>query len=301
MTHDAIETFISRGIVSIGLAAVILLFVPFGGQAQVELTEAWRVDEALDMPESVAYDADRGVLYVTNIVGDPSEKDGEGYLTGVSMEGEVIAEQWVSGLNAPKGIAVHDGRVFVADIDALIEIDASNGTIVERYEAPDAGFLNDVAIDAQGRVYVSDSNTDAIYRLSEGEFSIWLEGPEIAAPNGLYAEEDYLIVAACTFAGDDKGSRRHFQYISYEDQTIEIPQGNSPMGNIDGIKPDGSRGYFFTEWGPGTLSHYSPAAGVDMLRELGQGAADLEYLIDDRMMFVPVMMSHSLMAFRVDP
>lgn len=284
----------------IGGAALMLLLMPFTGRAQVELTEAWRLDEALDMPESVAYDASQEALYVTNIVGSPSEKDGEGYLTKVSMDGEVMAEQWVSGLHAPKGIAVHDGRVYVADIDVLVEIDASDGIIVERYAAPEADFLNDVAIDAEGRVYVSGSNTSSIYRLSDGEFSLWMQGPQIAAPNGLYAEDEYLIVAACTFAGEDKGSRRHFQYISYDGQSAEIPRGNSPMGNIDGIKPDGSGGYFITEWGPGTLSHYAPDAGVTQLRELGQGAADLEYLIDDQMMFVPIMMSHSLVAFRVD-
>lgn len=278
-------------------AVLMLLLMPFTGHAQVELTEVWRLEEALDMPESVAYDAGQDALYVTNIVGSPSEKDGEGYLTKVSTDGEVITEQWVSGLNAPKGIAVHDGRVYVADIDELVEIDAADGSIIDRYAAPEANFLNDVAIDSEGRVYVSGSNTSSIYRLSDGDFSIWLQGPEIAAPNGLYAEEDYLIVAACTFAGEEKGSRRHFQYISYDDQSAAIPRGNSPMGNIDGIKPDGSGGYFITEWGPGTLSHYSPETGVTQLRELGQGAADLEYLIDDQTMFVPIMMSHSLVAF----
>ncbi len=278
-------------------AVLMLLLMPFTGHAQVELTEVWRLEEALDMPESVAYDAGQEALYVTNIVGSPSEKDGEGYLTKVSTDGEVITEQWVSGLNAPKGIAVHDGRVYVADIDELVEIDAADGRIIDRYAAPEANFLNDVAIDSEGRVYVSGSNTSSIYRLSDGDFSIWLQGPEIAAPNGLYAEEDYLIVAACTFAGEEKGSRRHFQYISYDDQSAAIPRGNSPMGNIDGIKPDGSGGYFITEWGPGTLSHYSPETGVTQLRELGQGAADLEYLIDDQTMFVPIMMSHSLVAF----
>lgn len=289
-----------RTLVGSCVTALLLLGLPVTGYAQVDLTEVWRLDETLDMPESVAYDPDHGALYVTNIVGNPSEKDGEGYLTKVSIEGEVLAEEWVSGLHAPKGIAVHDGRVYVADIDELVAIDGADGQIIERYPASEAEFLNDVAIDGEGRVYVSDSNTSTIYRLSGGEFSIWMQGPEIAAPNGLYAEEDYLIAAACAFAGEDKGSRRHFEYISYGDQTIRIPPGNSPMGNIDGIKPDGAGGYFITEWGPGTLSHYSPDSGVRQLRELGQGAADLEYLIDDRMMFVPIMMSHSLVAFRVN-
>lgn len=273
--------------------------VPVQVQAQVELVEEWRLDEGLDMPESVAYDPGEEALYVTNIVGNPSEKDGEGYLTKVSMDGEVLAENWVSGLHAPKGIDVHDGRVYVADVDALVEIDASDGDIVERYPAEDAEFLNDVTVDDEGNVYVSDSNTSTIYRLADGQLSVWLQGPRIKAPNGLFAEDDYLIAAACTFDVDEPGSRRHFQHISYDGQAIEIPQGNSPMGNIDGIEPDGRGGYFITEWGPGTLSHYDPDQGVTLLREPGQGTADLEALPDEDMIYVPVMMSHELIAFRV--
>lgn len=276
-----------------------LLGTAASAQQVPQLDQAWEVSEGLEQPESVAYDADRGVYYVSNLSGGASEKNGEGYLTLVSEDGQVLEERWVDGLDSPKGVAVHEGTVYTADIDRLVAIDAESGEVTGEYPASGAQFLNDVTVDGQGRVYVSDSNVNAVYRLAGGSLETWLEGNRIKAPNGLLAEEDRLIVAATTFAHDSPGDVRHFQYVDYPTREITIPQGDSPMGNIDGIKPDDTGGYFVSEWGPGTVSYFHPSTGTELLRELGQGAADLEYRIDERLLVVPVMMSHRLVAFSV--
>lgn len=283
------------------LTALLLgiLFPPAALQAQVQIEEAWTLNEALDMPESVVYNPEEEVFYITNIVGEVSAKDGNGYITKVAHDGSLVEAKWVDNLDAPKGIAFYEGTIYVADNDVVVEIDAEEGAVTERYPAEGAEFLNDVTVDEEGNVYISDSGTNGVYRLVNGQLELWLQGDQIKAPNGVFAEEDYLIVAACTFDVEDAGSKRHFQYVSYDGKEIEIPQNNSPMGNIDGIKPDGNGGYFITEWGPGTLSHYSPEQGVTQLSEMGQGAADNEYVIDDQLLVVPVMMSDKLVAFKV--
>ena len=295
---------ITQGFLALTVAlslGVLLILDPGAARSQdaPQLTQEWEVTEGLERPESVAYDAEREVYYVSNLAGGASEKNGEGYLSRISVDGEVLEAEWAIGMNAPKGVAVHEGTVYTADIDALVAIDAETGEIQGRYPASGSEFLNDVTVDADGTVYVSDSGTNAVYRLSGGSLTRWLEGVKIKAPNGLFAEEAYLIVAATTFAHDSPGDVRHFQYVDYEDRSITIPQGDSPMGNIDGIKPDGSGGYFISEWGPGTVSHYHPDTGTHQLRELGQGAADLEYRIDAARLVVPVMQSHRLVGFSV--
>ncbi|MEI9898847.1 MAG: hypothetical protein WDN31_00555 [Hyphomicrobium sp.] len=82
-------------------------------------------------------------------------------------------------------MALSGGKLYASDIDKLVEIDPKSGTILAKYEAPGATFLNDVTVDAGGNVYVSDSNTSTIWRLAGGKLEKWLEGPELKFPNGL--------------------------------------------------------------------------------------------------------------------
>ncbi len=104
----------------------------------------------------------------------------------------------MDGLNASKGLALSTSgdRLFVSDVDTPVEIDVGQGRIARRYPAPGARFLNDVAVDRGGRVYVSDSSAEnsAIYRLDGGTLRRWIESPSVTRPNGLLAEENGLLI-----------------------------------------------------------------------------------------------------------
>ena len=120
------------------------------------LVKKWATEQVFDVPESVYWDFDREILYVSNIAGNPGEKDGEGFISRLSIDGEVRKLKWVTGLNAPKGMAAYGGRLYVSDIDELAVIDIRTDSVVERHPAEGAIFLNDVAVDAKGNVYISD-------------------------------------------------------------------------------------------------------------------------------------------------
>ncbi|NIP72927.1 MAG: SMP-30/gluconolactonase/LRE family protein, partial [Gammaproteobacteria bacterium] len=83
--------------------------------------------------------------------------------------------------------ALHEGKLYVADIDTLVVVDARTGAVVERHRAPDARFLNDTAVDGAGNVYVSDMQQAAIYRLQGGRLEKWLASDKrsLCTPNGL--------------------------------------------------------------------------------------------------------------------
>ena len=76
-------------------------------------------------PESVLYDPEADVYLVANIHGGPSARDGNGFISRLSPEGEVIALKWIDSaaegvtLDAPKGMALVGERLFVADIDVV--------------------------------------------------------------------------------------------------------------------------------------------------------------------------------------
>ena len=270
-------------------------------QADVQLTEAWKLTSGLDRPESVVYDADRDVLYVSNIRGEVSEKDGNGYIAAVSTEGELVDSAWVTGLNAPKGLALHDGTLYAADIDELVEIDPDSGVVVATYTAEGATFLNDVTVDADGNVYVSDSGTSTVYRLNGGALTPWLQGDgRVQGPNGVHVVGEELIIAAGDSTAENPGSARYLQAIALGDKTVRVLKDKEPLGGIDAVEPDGQGGFFLSDWGGGTVSHFDAEGNVVLLKELTQGTADLEFVAESGMVFLPVMQSHELIGYRVE-
>jgi len=90
--------------------------------AQSTLTEIWRTDEVLSTCESVLYDESRDQLFVSCINGSPAEKNGKGFISVLKPDGSIKSLNWVKGLNAPKGMAILDGKLYVADIDQLVVI-----------------------------------------------------------------------------------------------------------------------------------------------------------------------------------
>jgi hypothetical protein len=91
----------------------------------------WEV-KGLAQPESVVEDPTTGVIYVSNINGAVMQKDGNGFISRLTANGKMLERQWVKGLNAPTGLALHDRTLYAADVDQLIVIIAASGGMVER-------------------------------------------------------------------------------------------------------------------------------------------------------------------------
>jgi DNA-binding beta-propeller fold protein YncE len=129
------------------------------------LAKKWETEAQLRIPESVYFDAERKVLYVSNIDGEPWGDDGKGSIAKVGLDGKIIAVDWISGLNAPKGTAMRDSRLYVGDLTNVVVIDIDKGAIAERIAVTGSEGLNDVAIDSDGTVYVSDTKTKKVFAI----------------------------------------------------------------------------------------------------------------------------------------
>ena len=265
-------------------------------RGQVELREVWSLDEGLDWPESALYDADRGLIYVSNIGGDPSAKDGNGYISTVSPEGDILEEQWATGMNAPKGLALDGGTLYVSDIDELVAIDTETGEITGRYPAEGAQFLNDVAA-ANGVVYVTDSGTGRIHRLEGDSFTVWVDDPRIQSPNGIYVVDGAIVVAAADSSAAEPGQERYLWTISPDGTELEPLGGTTPLGGLDAVEPDGQGGFFLSDWGGAVVMHFTPGDSARTLVEVSQGTADFDYVAESGMLYLPVMVAGRLIAY----
>ncbi|NQY27000.1 MAG: SMP-30/gluconolactonase/LRE family protein [Piscirickettsiaceae bacterium] len=265
------------------------------------LVPAWQTEAVFQQPESVVYDAKRDVLLVSNVNGNPNDANGLGYISQVSLSGEMVKQHWLDGLNAPKGLAIVGNRLYVADINELVEIDLKSNKILNRYLAPNAIFLNDVAADAQGNVYVSDMMTNTLHRLANGQFEIWLQDVRLEAPNGLLVEGKNLIVGSWGnmtdgFATDIVG---HLKTINIKTKTIQSLGDASAVGNLDGVESDGDGGYFVTDWMNGKLLHITAEGISTTLIKLDQGSADHTVLLDKGLLIIPMMLTNDLITYRI--
>jgi sugar lactone lactonase YvrE len=269
--------------------------------ATAEPQQVWQA-KGLDGPESAVFDADAGVLYVSNVNGDASAADGNGYIARLSLNGEILDKQWATGLNAPKGLALHDGKLYVSDIDELAVIDTASGEIVARYLAPGATFLNDVTAGEDGRVFVSDMMQNQIWLLEGDQFALWLQDEALENPNGLLAEPDRLVVAAWgkpkeDFSTDVPG---HLKAVDYQTKEITDIGPGDPIGNLDGVEPDGQGGYLVTDWFSGGLYDVSGDGKVAMVMDLNQGSADHEVVEDQNLSIIPMMMDGTVDAYKME-
>lgn len=286
---------------SLFTASALLFSLHVGTTAATTLTEKWTLSEGLNTPESVIYDATRERLYVSNVQGVPNEKDGKGYIATVSLDGKLLEKEWVKDLNAPKGMVIQGDKLYVSDIDALVEIDIPTAKVAHRYEAKAAKFLNDVTADTQHNIYVSDMFDDKIYCLCGGKFELWLSSPDLAAPNGLLAEKDRLVVGSWGklkegFATEVPG---YLKAIDYKTKKITALGSDKPFANLDGVEPDGKNGYYVSDWMAGTLFHCDAQGHATELMKLKQGSADIHYLAAKHLLFVPMMMENALKALNL--
>ena len=90
---------------------------------------------------------------------DPGRID-TGFISKVATNGEIQDLHWVTGLDGPCGMGIHGDRLFVVEgvRGNLVEIEIESGRIVGRHPMPDHRFLNDLAIDASGTIYMSNTS-----------------------------------------------------------------------------------------------------------------------------------------------
>lgn len=218
------------------------------------LTPMWTV-EGLASPESVLLSADSGFFYVSNVNGEGGDRDGNGFISRVSRDGIMLEREWAKGLDAPKGMTLKDGKLYVADISRLVVLDSRTGKIDQVYEAPGAKFLNDVAMLADGTVIAADSDTGAIYRFDGPTAVVWIRDPQLRSINGLLPVEGKLYIT--TMQG---------LLIEADPQTRSLRVLARNLGEADGLArlEDGS--FLVSEW-PGRIFHVTASGEVTTITD----------------------------------
>lgn len=255
--------------------------------AQHKLVKKWETDSTLKVPESVLFDAGNQVLYVSNIEGNFDEKDGKGSIGKIGLDGKIIATDWVTGLNAPKGMALVKNMLWVADVDEVVAIDIKSGKITNRIKIEGAKFLNDVAADAKGGIYVSDSETKKVHKIDNGKPSVFLQ--DLQGPNGLLVYKDEVYVL-------DSGTMNK---VGKGKSLEKLAEGLD--ASTDGIEHVVENDFLVSAWS-GVIYYVKGDGTSEKLldtRDQQINSADIGYDAKNRIVYVPTFFKNSVVAYQL--
>ncbi len=266
---------------------------------------ALTIKEGLATPESVMYDAETDTYLVSNINGNPLDKDNNGYIAEFAADGKVVNAKLVEGgkngvtLNAPKGSALLKGILYVADIDTVRLFDRKTGAAKGEVALKGATFANDVAAGPDGNIYVSDSGLNPKFE-STGTDSIWVITPgakpkakalikskDLHGPNGLLVTQDAIHVvvfgAAELQTYDLKGKKKgEFTRL--------------PNGGLDGIVLVGEELYV-SSWGAKAIYKGKPGGEFTAAYTDLEAPADFGFDSKRNLLLVPRFMASQVEAW----
>ncbi|HEX7420174.1 MAG TPA: hypothetical protein VF505_09830, partial [Thermoanaerobaculia bacterium] len=254
----------------------------------------------LQTPESVLVDAGQDVYFISNINGDPTVADNNGYILRVNPD-SLQTEKFVEGgqkgvtLNAPKGLGMMNGTLYVADLDTVRMFDAKTGAAKGEVKIPGATFLNDVATDGK-IVYVSDSGlkagkngsldptgTDAIWKISGTKATKYASGIDLDRPNGLEVVDGkvWCVSFGATELYDiEKGKKAN---------VVKLPKGS-----LDGLVHMSDNTFLVSSWESNSVFR-GPKEGpfVEAITNV-KSPADIGYDPKRRVLLVPHFMENKV-------
>jgi len=259
-------------------------FMTLSLSAQYALEKLWETDSLLTTPESVLYDAETKILFVSNI-GD-FQKDGSGSISKVGPDGEIIHNHWITGLTATKGMGLYNNLLYAAEQTTIAVIDTDKGAITQRIEVDGAQFLNDVTIDKNGIVYVSDSRTGKVHRIEQGKASVYIDN--LKGVNGLLADGDDLFILA------------DGQLMKADSEKNMTTLAEGIEGGADGIVKINENEFIVTGW-EGIIYHISDSVKTVLsdTRDEQINSADLGYNPAEKIIYIPTFSKNSVVAYRL--
>jgi DNA-binding beta-propeller fold protein YncE len=253
-----------------------------------KLEKIWETSKELKTPESVLYDRQNKILYVSNINGKPLDKNNNGFISKLSTDGKITQLKWVDKLNAPKGMGILNNSLFVTDIDEVVEINLKTGKINKKYKVEGAKFLNDITVAPSGEIFISDMGNQAIHSIKNGELTLWLRADELANVNGLWAERNALLAGVPD------------RVVSIDFVEKKISDFITKTGDIDGLVSTGKE-YIISDW-HGTVHLVAPGKEKEKLldtKAAGINAADIEFDIDQKRLYVPTFSDDRVVCYRL--
>jgi len=192
--------------------------------------------EGFSGPESVRYDPDQDVFFVSNFNGDANERDGNGFISRVRGDGVVESLRFATGtasapMHSPRGMALSGDTLWAVDLEAVHGFDRRSGAHLASVSLASfsPGFPNDITLGADGALHVTDTGMSRVYRIIGGVADIAVGGPGLSSPNGITWDSTTSRFILVPWEGDS--------VMAWAADTGDLTVvGPSPGGRRDGVE-----------------------------------------------------------------
>lgn len=256
----------------------------------------------LQTPESALYDAAADAYLVSNINGNPTAADDNGFISRISPSGKVLNLKWIDGkrgnvtLNAPKGMALVGSTLYVSDITAVRMYDRLTGRQRGSIAIEGSTFLNDVAAGPDGSIYVTDtglkpdfspSGTDAIYKIDRNNnVTAIARGSMLKNPNGVTVRRNGRVYVV-TFS---QNGETYSIGGSGQPENVRM----MPKGQLDGVEETRSGVLFISSWAASAVYRVDRRGKVTVAVANVPSPADIGYDSRRQRVLIPIFMENRL-------
>lgn len=259
----------------------------------------------LQGPESARFDRDLDVWFVSNVNGNPSGKDNNGYISRLRPDGTPYNLKFIEGgkkgvtLNAPKGLAIKGDTLWVADIDAARAFDKRTGAPIASVEARGrAKFLNGAAVGPEGAIYMTDTGVifgpkgemshpgpDQVLRITRAGATTAISSAKLEAPNGIAWDQRNKRFVIVSFGG--KG------IYGWKPGDKDVQSIGTGPGQQDGVVvlPDGR--VLISSWADSSLFVLEDGQTKKVATGI-PSPADIDFSEKDSRVAVPQLLVHKV-------
>jgi sugar lactone lactonase YvrE len=174
-------------------------------QAGLSAPVAFRIQGKDLIPEGVAYDPTTRSLYLGSIAHKKIVRVRDGKQETFAANGLDAVLGLAADSRTRRLYAVSTNGIFpttAPPLNQVLTFDLDSGALLRTVSARDAGQLNDVAIAADGTVYVTDSRAGGVYiaRTDDSQLESFLPAGALGGANGIALSKDqrFLFVAHAT-------------------------------------------------------------------------------------------------------
>lgn len=254
--------------------------------SEPKLVKLWETDTVLKTCESVLFDGEQNRLFVSNINRQKEDQPGNGFISILNLDGSIAQLEWATGLNAPKGMGILNGQLYVTDVDRIVAIDLKTGKIAKEYKPEKADFLNDITI-SDSAVYASDMNLGTILKIQDGKLNTIAK--DVTKVNGLLIDGDQLMTL------DAMGLR------SFDLATQQFEMVNDSVTGGDGLVKLDAENYIASRW-KGEIylvSGNETQLLLDTQKEESQ-TADIGLNANEKILYVPTFYKNKVVAYQLE-
>jgi len=268
--------------------------------AQITVTE-------LQSPYSFVNDPVEKGYFISNVNGEAETADNNGFITKLDPHGKLLNLKFIQGgkgdviLHAPKGMAVVEHILYVADLNTLRGFDTTTGApvlalAIRSPTASQSGLLqaslSDVTFDGKGHLYCSDQKANTIYRvnLATQALSVLVTDPSLAGPSGLVVHPKSGQIIAVSW---DKGK---ISEVSPEGVVTELFSNgffSSRFQNLRGVDFDRWGNMYVSDFTTGKVWRMSWDKRFQVIAEFLPSPGDLSIDRANNLILVPFELAHA--------